>query len=82
MSITEHCTPNLSRECSDGYPGYTDNELAYRVERIHNDEIKPALCERMDIVNKGGCDMCKFKGSIRSPIALGYEHEPKKKVGG
>jgi hypothetical protein len=77
LSITEHATPNLSKECSDGYPGFTDKELAYRVNRIHKDQIKPALCERLDSVNRGICDLCRFKGVIRSPIALGYENEPK-----
>jgi hypothetical protein len=77
LSITEHATPNLSRECSDGYSGFTEEELSYRVGRIHDDGIKPALCERMNEVNHGVCDQCKFKGDIRSPIALGYEHEPK-----
>lgn len=81
LSVTEHATPNLSKECSDGYPGFTDKELAYRVRRIHKDEIKPALCERLDSVNRGTCDLCRFKGVIRSPIALGYENEPKNRNG-
>ncbi len=79
LSITEHAMPNLSRECSDGYPGFSDEELAYRVGRIHKDEIKPALCERLDKNNPKVCNICKFKGAIRSPMALGYEHEPKHK---
>jgi hypothetical protein len=79
LSITERATPNLSRECSDGYSGFSDEELAYRVGRIHDEDIKPALCERLDGVNRGVCNLCRFKGIIRSPIALGYEHEPKQK---
>ena len=79
LSIMEHATPNLSRECSDGYPGFSDEELAYRVKRIHTESIKPALCERLDQVNPCACSLCKFKGTIRSPMALGYANEPKKK---
>ncbi len=81
LSITEHSTPNLSRACSNGYPKFSEEELAYRVARIRDDDIKPALCTRFDDVNKNVCKLCKYKGSIRSPMALGYEHEPKiKKV--
>lgn len=79
LSLTEHATPNLSRECSDGYLGFSEEELAGRVARIQREEIKPALCSRIAEVNRDVCNLCKFKGNIRSPIALGYKHEPKNK---
>lgn len=77
LSITEHATPNLSRECSDGYPGFSDEELSERVARIHREKKKPALCARLNNINSNVCAGCKFQGSIKSPIALGFEHEPK-----
>ncbi len=77
LSITEHASPNLSRECSDGYPGFSEAELAERVARIHREETKPALCSRLNDVNPNLCVLCKYRGSIRSPMALGYEREPK-----
>lgn len=81
LSITERGTPNLSHECSDGYSGFSEDELAERTARIHREDKKPALCSRLDEVNTNVCSLCKFKGVVRSPIALGYEHEPKKKAG-
>lgn len=81
LSITEHATPNYSRQCSDGYPGFSDEELGQRVERIRREKTKPALCTRLDSVNRGVCNVCRFRGVVRSPIALGYEHEPKRKSG-
>jgi hypothetical protein len=77
LSITEHATPNFSRECSDGYPNFAECELNERTARIHREETKPALCHRLDAISPGVCSVCKFRGEIRSPIALGYEHEPK-----
>ena len=77
LSITEHAGPVMSKECSDGYPGFTEKELLQRVVRIHKERLKPALCTRMELVNRGGCDGCVFKGRVRSPIALGFKHEPR-----
>lgn len=79
LSITEHSEPNLSRECSDGYQNFDEKELMYRINRIHKDEIKPARCDRLNGVNPNVCSKCKFKGSINSPIALGYKNEPRLK---
>lgn len=81
LSITEHATPNYSRQCSDGYPGFSDEELGQRVERIRREKTKPALCTRLDSVNRDVCSVCRFRDVVRSPIALGYEHEPKSKAG-
>ncbi len=77
LSITEHSEPNLSRECSDKYPNFRESELEYRVERIKSEGIKPALCSRFNDANRDVCPDCRFYGVIRSPIALGFEHEPK-----
>lgn len=81
LSITEHSEPNISRECSDGYPSFDERELAYRIDRVHKNGIKPALCSRLDSINPMVCDSCKYKGSINSPMALGYEREPRLKEG-
>ena len=77
LSITEHAAPNLSRECSDAYPNFSDVELEYRTTRIHREGTKPALCSRLDDVNSGVCLSCRFKGVVRSPIALGFDNEPR-----
>ena len=81
LSITEHASPNFSRECSDGYPGFSEKELDQRIARIHRENTKPALCNRLDNVNPGVCSVCKFQGDVRTPIALGYEHEPRSRKG-
>ncbi|MFA6312655.1 MAG: hypothetical protein WCV99_16890 [Sterolibacterium sp.] len=81
LSVTEHASPNLSRECSDGYAGFSDDELNERVNRIHTEGKKPALCERLNSLNANVCSVCKFWGLIRSPIALGFTHEPKRRKG-
>ncbi len=78
LSITEHASPNFSRACSDGYPGFSDLELKQRADRIRVEGTKPALCSRLDGVNPNICVVCRFKGVVRSPIALGYPNEPKK----
>jgi hypothetical protein len=80
LAITENATPNLSREFSDGYPKFSEDELAERVARIHSEKKRPALCDRIDSVNSNVCAVCRFRGSINSPIALGFEHEPKRKA--
>lgn len=77
LSITEHAEPNFSKECSDGYPGFSEVELEYRRGRIKTEGTKPALCDRLDTVNRGVCEFCRFRGLINSPIALGFSHEPK-----
>jgi hypothetical protein len=77
LSITEHATPNLSRECSDGYAGFSEVELNSRIGRIHDESKKPALCERLNLANPKVCSLCKFQGMVRTPIALGFENEPK-----
>ncbi len=80
LAITENATPNLSRECSDGYSKFSEAELAERVTRIRNEKKRPALCDRIDSVNRNVCTVCRFRGSVNSPIALGFEHEPKRKA--
>jgi hypothetical protein len=77
LRITEHCEPDLSRACSDGYPGFTDSELSERVARIHAEMKKPTRCAHFDDVSPNICTACRFSKQINSPMALGYEHEPK-----
>jgi hypothetical protein len=77
LSITEHASPNYSKECSDGYAGFSEEELNSRIARIYREKTKPALCTRLDSVNPNVCTVCKFQGTIRTPIALGFQHEPK-----
>lgn len=77
LSVTEHAEPNLSRDCSSGYPQFSDAELEYRQRRIKDEGVKPALCQRLDCVNPGVCQHCRFNGIVNSPIALGFENEPR-----
>ncbi len=51
LSITEHAEPNISKECSAGYPSFSVAELEYRQNRIKNEDIKPALCKRLNASN-------------------------------
>lgn len=77
LSVTEHAEPNMSKACSDGYPGFLVAELEYRQNRIKNEDIKPALCKRLNALNRNVCKSCRFNGVVNSPIALGFEREPK-----
>lgn len=79
LSITEHAAPNLSRDCSDGYSGFSDLELTQRVARIRDEKRKPALCSRFDQVNPNVCTACRYKTLVRTPIALGFVNDPKGK---
>lgn len=77
LSVTEHAEPNMSKACSDGYPGFSIAELEYRQKRIKTEDTKPALCRRFSTTNPNVCERCRFKGVVNSPIALGFEHEPR-----
>jgi hypothetical protein len=77
LRIAEHCEPILSRECSDGYAGFTDAELQDRVARIHRERKRPTRCTHFADISPSICDACRFKGKINSPMALGFEREPK-----
>ncbi len=76
LRITEHCDPNLSRECSNGYDDFTDEELQDRVARIHREGKRPTRCTHFADISPNICDACRFNGKINSPMALGFEHEP------
>lgn len=77
LSITEHAEPNLSKECSDGYPRFSEAELRYRQKRIKDEGTKPARCTRLASVNPGVCEHCRFRRAVNSPIALGFDNEPR-----
>jgi Domain of unknown function (DUF927) len=52
-----------------GYDGHSDEWCRSALDRAAT--FGPTTCAKFEDVNPGGCDGCKHKGSITSPIILG-----------
>jgi hypothetical protein len=59
---------------SSQHPGYDAREVD---QKVHNLQLKggPHLCATFEKLNPTGCEGCKHKGKIKSPIVLGMEIE-------
>lgn len=71
LSIAHHCEDRDTaiHKLSDGYPGYDPAATEDKTKHIKG----PHTCAVFEQNNPGGCDSCKFKGKIKSPIQLGKE---------
>ena len=54
---------------SSGHPTYTHAETQSRLDR--SKEFGPTTCAKFESLNPKGCQGCRFKGAITSPIQLG-----------
>lgn len=52
---------------SRGYAGYTEQETDLKIKQTKG----PTTCASFARINPTGCDGCKFRGTITSPIQLG-----------
>lgn len=74
LSIAAFCEDSLAaaHKLSDKHPDYDAGEVE---EKLHNLQTTggPHHCETFERWNPGGCDGCKHKGKITSPIVLGKD---------
>lgn len=78
LKVLAACTPDLSKECSDGHAGFTQQELDNRIARIKSEGLKPTTCNYFNNLNPSGCVGCPFP-EINSPMSLAYENLPRSK---
>ena len=71
LSIAQQCVDRdvAIHKISEGYNGYDFEDT----ERKASHTKFPQRCSYFEKQNPGGCDGCKFKGRIGSPIVLGKE---------
>ena len=72
LSIAKFSSPNACIELSDGYSGFDEREMQSKLNNIS----LPFRCSTFEEDNHGGCNGCRYKGHIKTPISLGYENEP------
>ena len=60
---------------SKGHPGF-DQDATLRKMEQWKESSGPTTCAHMDNVFPGGCDGCKFKGKIATPLQLGAPIPP------
>jgi hypothetical protein len=74
LSIAAFCEDahTAAHKLSNKYPGYDPSEVD---EKLHNLQTTggPHHCETFARWNPGGCEGCKHKGTITSPIMLGKQ---------
>lgn len=71
LSIAQQCSDRDTaiHKISDKYEGYDYEDT----ERKASHTKFPQRCSTIENTNPGGCDGCKWKGRIGSPIVLGRE---------
>lgn len=71
LSIAHHCVDRdvAIQRMSEGHPDYDPATTEAKTQHI----VGPHTCAVFERNNPGGCDDCKFKGKIKSPILLGKE---------
>jgi hypothetical protein len=76
LSIAAFCidSHDAVHKMSSQHPGYDAREVD---QKVHNLQLKggPHLCATFEKLNPTGCEGCKHKGKIKSPIVLGMEIE-------
>ena len=74
LSIAAFCEEGASaaHKMSEKYPGYDPEEVEIKVQDLQR-KGGPHFCETFEKENPGGCDGCKHKGKITTPILLGKE---------
>lgn len=58
----------ICHEWSNGHPEYDEQDNDRKIDRWQK---APPTCTTFNDANPGGCDGCRFRGEIKSPIALG-----------
>lgn len=72
LGIVGYCEDgdDFATKWSSGYSGYDEDETLDKLDhRINN--AGPTTCEHFQSCNPSGCDGCRWKGKITSPIVLG-----------
>lgn len=59
---------DICQEWSNGHPSYNRTDTSRKIIQWHRG---PATCDSIRVANPGGCEGCKLKGKINSPISLG-----------
>jgi hypothetical protein len=54
---------------STGHPNYSATETDAKLDQAS--KYGPTLCAKFEDANNGGCDGCKFRGKIKTPLVLG-----------
>lgn len=58
----------ICQDWSSGHPSYDEGATSKKIMQWHKG---PATCDSIRATNPGGCEGCKYAGSITSPITLG-----------
>jgi hypothetical protein len=72
LSIANKCQIDREdgiRMVSEDHPKYTFEEANTKAASFAG----PRTCVKFEEINPGGCDKCPHKGSINTPIVLGYQ---------
>ena len=71
LSIAKHCVDGAQaiHIISEQHPDYSINNTERKAHTIAG----PYTCSKFESLNAKGCEGCKFRGRIKSPIVLGNE---------
>lgn len=71
LSIAKHCVDGASaiHLISDQHPDYSPESTKRKAASIAG----PYTCSKFESLNASGCENCKYRGRIKSPIVLGNE---------
>lgn len=71
LSIAKHCVdgPEAIHIISDQHPDYSPEVTQRKAISIAG----PYTCSKFESLNPKGCEGCKYRGRVKSPIVLGHE---------
>lgn len=78
LKVAAACEPDITLELSNGYRGFKQSELDFKLQQITDKEYKPARCDFFK-QHSDMCAGCEWDGLIGSPVALGFARLPSKR---
>lgn len=79
IGVIKNCVEGeaLCHEWSQGDPRYDRDETQTKID---NWTTGPTTCQQFAATNPHGCNGCKYKDKVKSPIQLGYTAEIEEKI--
>lgn len=62
----------VSRAVSDKHPAFSEGEFGKKLDQVRKQSYHPPACSKFSAYGMAQCGTCPMRGSISSPIALGY----------
>lgn len=72
---TDEVKYKVARAVSSGHAGFDEAELGRKWQQVQQQGYHPPQCARLEAFGMHECKRCPLRGSITSPISLGYPQQ-------